>query len=1222
MPAAHLPERSGPFTVFFTTSENLGLSTTLRNAADIVSESRRSVLIVDARTGRDGAGDPVPEPDPGTVAFVRRPEAASLVALADDPVAAAYDLVLIEAPVPDSVGAAEPAALAALGDAFVFCFALSAWSIDGAAALAEELAGHRDERPYRMLTLGLKSYIGVGDRLRDARERVRRRFGALAQALGDSEVPFLEIPFNPLYQDSRRLAVDREDSGTVAGLRPYYEQLADWLRERSPRQLTAVSLVHGAGHVPWAAWLRDCLEGRGIATTLLRSDTYGGEQPGPGQALLFLSPGDDPTLLPKIGALSHPDVRIVLVDESFAQADAAHHERIDLRELAEDEALQTLYAGLGVGAAPFDDTTPRARFPRLPKISNLMARNGEFVDRPALVDRLDESLREAARAGSALVLHGPSGWGKSEVAWQLCHQYGSGYDVVWWVRSWETQRMRRGLTGLANLLDTAEDRLGTADDDAGTGQLLRRLSDPDSGVGRWLVVYDGVAHPDDLEGALPVPHERGHVLITSRRPPDDGDPATAPFAVPRMAPEECAAVLREMAPEITTQDALRIGGVLDFVPMALRLAAFCLGERVAHHHREGRHEPATVPRTAVADVLDQFRSAKTGLLTRADSAPPIEVMVLVARRLAQDTPGAAAWQGEAPGRDALGWLLNAASLLTGRGMGLELLRSRRILSELARDDSTGAAQPADGRPLRHPDDVQLPDEHMVSVALWSLAQVGLIDVDFDRAQQPLVQHHVLRDVIRASMTQRERADVESVLRSILAEYVPHEDKDLPADWAREVTSLRLWEDPRPRVRRSLLRHLTALNQRGESADLTRVLDIGGRALDAWAAPGDEQAPEYLSLLNRIARAHRLRGDYDSARTYSEQALRGHRRLLGLVHPRTLLSADSHAATLRALGRFDDALMQSRPSLEGLTLLLGRHHTATVQVEHNLALTEALTGRYDAALTLLQDRFRHRQAVGGKDDPLAWRSADLLAYLYRAVGRDGESRDLLRQFLRRHGDVWDGARLKVEVGLAISERRIADMYPSGAKDPMYGFERAHARDAEALGLYVRQFGSRRLETLRCQFSLAADLHALGKFGDAEHQARTCVESLTDTLGAAHPYTGLGQVRHGVYLRALGDTDGAVALGRAAVNSLAHKLGRNHPWVSAAENSLAASLAAAGQGVEATELAYSALTRLRDLGMAHRPLGRRVRAHHAWLSGSDPGRVAPPTGFDIDLELPGL
>ncbi|WP_330303419.1 MULTISPECIES: FxSxx-COOH system tetratricopeptide repeat protein [unclassified Streptomyces] len=1227
MPDANPLDRAGSFTIFFTTSENLGLSTTLRNAADILAEGNRSVLLVDGRSGDPADGLPVPDPVAGLVSTARLTTPAALTALAGDPVAARYDHVLVEAPVPDAPDAVEPARLVGFADAIVICFALTAWSIDGAAALAEDLSGTQADRPVRVLTLGLKSDVGVHDRLRDARERVRRKFGPLAQARDEREFPFLEIPYNPLYLDSRSLAVETEGVGTVTGLRPYYERLADWLRVSRPARFTHVTVVHSARHALWAAWLQDRLGERGVRTVLRRDDTYAGERPAAGAALLFLSPGDaDDTLLAQIGALSHTDVRIVLVDEPFPHTAAAHHERIDLRDTTEDEALRLLCTTLGLDPAGPREGARGARFPRLPETTNVAPRNGDFIDRDALLATLDEQLRGAGREGGCLVLHGPSGWGKSETARELCHRYGARYDVVWWVRAWETLRVQRGLARLAGRLGTAEDQLGVVAPDGGVSRLLTRLSRPDSDSGNWLIVYDGVVDPAELHGLLPVPHERGHVLITSRvappeRQPDARPPHMTATAIGPMRPAECRALLCERLPEITEDQAQQVGSVVDSVPLALHLAAHCLAERADAHRRDDHMGPDAAARAAVADLLAEYRTCKTELLGETGSVPPVAVMVRVAQNVAGATPGAAAWRAESPAHDALGWLLGAASLLTGRGTGLELLRSRRILSELARDDSAEPEAAEGTLRHRHPDDVQLPDEHMVSVALWALAQVGLLDVDFDRKEQPLVQHHALRDLIRDGMDPAKREHVESVLRSVLAEYVPQEDQDLPADWAREVYSLRLWEDSRPRVRRSMLRHLNALSQRGESADLARLLDISGKAREAWQADGDEQTPEYLRLLNLTARAHRLGGDNECSRELSQEALRGHRRLLGLTHPRTLLSADSHAATLRALGRFEDALIQIRPAMEGLTLLLGSKHPATVQVEHNLALTEALTGRVSVALGRLQARFRYRQAVGGKEDPIAWRSADLLAYLYRMSGRDGEARDLLRQRLRRYGDTWDGGRLKTEVGLAVSERRLADGFPA-VKDPRYGFEMAHERDLRALKLYVSRFGADRFDTLRCQFSYAADLHALGKVEEAEQQARQCGDALAARFGVGHPYTGLSQVRHAVYLRSMGEVQRAEDEGRAAVHLLSHKVGQSHPWVAVAENSLAATLAAADRTDEAAQLARSALNRLRDLGVAHRPDGRRVRAHHARLTGSDTSRPVPPSGFDIDLELPGL
>ncbi|MGY1501135.1 FxSxx-COOH system tetratricopeptide repeat protein [Streptomyces sp. QTS52] len=1226
MPDANPPDRPGPFAVFLATSENLGLSTTLRNVADILADTNRSVLLVDGRSGEPGASAPPPRPEPGRVHTATAPGGPALAALAEDPVAAAYDHLLVEAPVPDSSEETEPVRSAAYADTLVVCFAMTAWSIDGAAALAEDLMVRRGEEPVRLLALGLKSDTGVHDRLRDARERVRRKFAPVAAALGRTDVPFLEIPYNPLYQDSLSLAVEAEDAGTISGLRPYYEQLADWLRARRVARLTDVTVVHSARHALWAAWLRDRLALKGVRTELRRADTYAGERPGSGAALLFLSPDDaDDTLLEQIGALSHTDVRILLVDEPFPHTEAAHHERIDLRDTTEDQALRLLYTGLGLSAPEPGDSGLGAGFPRLPETTNVGARNNAFVDRAGLLGTIHEELRDAARDGACLVLHGPSGWGKSDTAHELCHRVGASYDVVWWVRAWERTRVERGLGRLAGRLGAPEDRVGTDGD--GISRLLSRLSRTDAEAESWLIVYDGVTDPAELHGLLPVPHERGHVLVTSRTAPAESDqaedvrpPRLRPLAIGPMEAEESRSLLAEKVPEISERQARQIGSVVDSVPQALHLAAHCLAERTAAHRRDDHMNQDAAVRAAVGDLLAEYRAAKTELLRTADAVSPVAVMVQVARRVVQATPGAVAWRAESPEHDAVGWLLGAASLLTGRGMGLELLRSRRILSELARDDESSSPAPAGT-------EVLLPDEHMVSVALWALAQVGLLDVDFDRTQQPLVQHHGLRDLIRAGMDPAERAHIESVLRSVLSEHAP-QGPDLPADWAREVFSLRLWEDPRPRVRRSLLRHLNALSQRAEAADLDRLLDIAGRALEEWGADGgndgddvDEQSPEYLRLLNFVARAHRLRGDYDLSRRIAQDALRGHRRLLGITHPRTLLSADSYAATLRALGRFDDALLQQRPVVEGLTLLLGWKHPATRQVEHNLALTEALTGRVARALTTLQDRFRHRQAVGGKDDPAAWGTAGLLAYLYRSAGRDGEARDLLRQKLRRHGDTWDLVRLRTEVGLAVSERRLADGFPA-LKDPLYGYELAHERDLRALGLYVDRFGPDRYDTVRCRFSYAADLHALGKADEAEQHARQCVDALAQWFGPGHPYTGLAQVRHGVYLRATGELRLAEEIGRLTLSLLTHKLGGAHPWVAFAENSLAATLASAGRDEEAVELARTALARLGDLGIAHRPGGRRVGAHLERLTGVDPTRPVPPSGYDIDLELPGV
>ncbi|WP_424216435.1 FxSxx-COOH system tetratricopeptide repeat protein (plasmid) [Streptomyces sp. BI20] len=1249
-PVPRLPGSS--FAVFATTAENLGLSTTLRNTADILAEGNRSVLLVDGRGGEvPGAHTgPVPEPRAGRVVVLAR-SVAQASALTRDPIVAHYDHVLVEAPVPQAVGSPEIAPLLSAADVLVVCFALTAWSIDGAAALAEDLSGRRAQDlrrgPVRLLTVGLKSDIGVRDRLRVGRERVRRKFAPLAQARGERELPYLEIPYNPLYLDARALAVETEDAGSLAGLRPSYDRLADLLRAADRRRITDAVVVHSGRHAPWAAWLRDRLADKGVPTELRRADTHAGAPPEPGTALLFLSPGDtDEGLRAALGALSHADVRIVLVDEPFPDDAAAHHERVDLRGASEPEALRLLCAGLGLDPTPVPARPHAAPFPRLPDRANLRPRAGGLVDRDGLVIDLAEALGTAAETGAPLVLHGPSGWGKSETARDLCHRFGPGYEVVWWIRAWDRRRAVRDLADLADRLgvtappaapldpgpfDPARPERPVPDAEQPVPAAVRALLAPPEGPpARWLLVYDGAPDAQGPRGLMPAPGPHRHVLVTTRVDPPDTpaahpnpDPAPEPGApvrrvMPPLTADECRALLTDHVPELTVDQSRRVGHTLDFVPLALHLAAHCLAERAAAHRRDDHHDADAALHTAVADLLAEHRAAKIDLLAERGTAAPVPVMVRVARRIAETTPGGEAWRTETSGNHALRRLADAAALLTGRGAGLDLLRHRGILSELARDDSAAPGPETDPGAGRHPDEIRLPDEHMVSVALWSLARVGLLDVDFARGTPP-AQHHAVRDAIRADTDPAARARAETVLRGVLADYHSR-DEDLPADWAREVHGLRMWEDPRPRVRRALLRHLNSLSARAEATDLARLLDIADHARRAWAPTreAEDPSPEYLRLLNLVARAHRLGGSYARAHRYAREALRGHRRTLGLAHPRTLLSADSHAASLRALGRFDEALAQIRPAAEGLDLLLGRHHPATVQITHNLALTEALTGRVAAGLARVHEVFRHRQDIGGEDDPAAWEHADLLAFLYRSTGRSGEARDLLRQRLRRIGDGWDGRRLWTEVGLAICERRVADSQFT-ARDPRYGFEMALERDRRALAAYTDRFGPDRYETLRCRFSLAADLHALGKADEAERQARRSGDVLAERFGTAHPFTALNDVRHGVYLRALGELDGAREAGRTALDRLALALGLAHPWVAAAENSLAATLAALGRTDEAVTLAEGALTRLDDLGVAHRPNGRRIRAHLARLNHTDPNRTAPPGGFDIDLEL---
>ncbi|GAA2699064.1 hypothetical protein GCM10010412_095290 [Nonomuraea recticatena] len=106
------------------------------------------------------------------------------------------------------------------------------------------------------------------------------------------------------------------------------------------------------------------------------------------------------------------------------------------------------------------------------------------------------------------------------------------------------------------------------------------------------------------------------------------------------------------------------------------------------------------------------------------------------------------------------------------------------------------------------------------------------------------------------------------------------------------------------------------------------------------------------------------GHLGAARELSEEVLRRRRRTLGDDHPRTLMSMNNLATTLRDLGELGAARELHGEALRRRRRTLGDDHPDTLQSMHNLAVTLADLGELGAAKSA-------RKRIGAARP--AWRS---------------------------------------------------------------------------------------------------------------------------------------------------------------------------------------------------------------------------------------------------------
>jgi tetratricopeptide (TPR) repeat protein len=270
------------------------------------------------------------------------------------------------------------------------------------------------------------------------------------------------------------------------------------------------------------------------------------------------------------------------------------------------------------------------------------------------------------------------------------------------------------------------------------------------------------------------------------------------------------------------------------------------------------------------------------------------------------------------------------------------------------------------------------------------------------------------------------------------------------------------------------------------------------------------------------------------------------RLLGDMHPDTMLACQRLADAYLAAGRADDAIPWFQSILDSLTARLGPEHRDVIEARRRLghALVAAL--QLPAAITVLEDAVPQFERVCGPGHADTLGARDELAAACLAAGQYSDAIILYRRTLADR-DRAQGARHPQTM---TTRHGLADSYlASGrAKEAIAAYKRVVA-DRERL------FGPDHLDTLTARNNLGAAYQQTGKTAAAELACEQAWAGLERVLGPRHPDTlrsraGLAQV-----YRQLGRYGDARALLRDTVDRLERILPDGDPLITELRQSLA-------------------------------------------------------------------
>jgi hypothetical protein len=809
--------------------------------------------------------------------------------------------------------------------------------------------------------------------------------------------------------------------------------------------------------------------------------------------------------------------------------------------------------------------------------AEIPSRNPNFTGRVKELEELRENLFNQARQHPpAQVISGMGGMGKTEIATEYIHLHRDEYEIIWWLRAEQPDRVGEALVKLGQRLEL---RLAAA---GGRDRAIAGVLDAlESGIRpNWLLVYDNAAQPLDLQRYLPACPPGGHIIITSRLQNWPGfieadSIEVSPFTVP-----EAVSFLRRRVPSLgagknlseednerRVSEARRVAAALGHLPIAVEHAAAYLRETGQSVH----------------DYLGRFAENAHGLL----SVQPTESLASVSATWTMST--------KLLSEDAM-HLFNLCAFFS----------PEPIAGRLFLENGHAVSDPPGLREF-------LSSSPRFRAAATQMHRLSLLKVDGARDQ--IQMHRVVQAVTRSQLRQN-RPEMFRAYRAsvdvLLAESNPGNPDRAVNEATYDLSLQHLESDPNflntanPALRQLIIDQVRRLHLRGNHREAMR---FGQEALTVWRDRLGQDDLQVLTLAIEVAIAMRSGAHAAGAR----ELILGTRRLLREryddEHEVTLLCENTYGADLRSRGQSEEALELDTRLLPKFERAFGKDHDRTLNVRNNIAADYRRLGHYQKALDTDLRNLEDRQRILGPDDPVTLSSFDAVARDLRDLGRYQESLDTARKVvegfaaiggrenldwlnarksfaaaLRKAGYHWDALQESEEVVQRYRDYLGPDhTYTLRAASNLINDRRAVGEliRAEELGREVldrcRQAGFPSDLGYATLVSLAAVLRLAGKPDEAQRYDLQARDGLINAYGDMHPFTLEASINYASDLAAGGDLAAAIRIGQDTLANCRGKLGPSHPDTLMAAANLAIDDAASGNKARADRLLADALSR---------------------------------------------
>jgi tetratricopeptide (TPR) repeat protein len=828
------------------------------------------------------------------------------------------------------------------------------------------------------------------------------------------------------------------------------------------------------------------------------------------------------------------------------------------------------------------------------------AQNNEFTGRESELAELEAKLVEDKPTG-AIVIVGPEGTGKSQLALELTHRtrHKNTSCSVFWVDASDLDSLEQGYSSIAKRLDIP----GWDDEKADAKQLVKHHLSRE-GAAQSLLIFDNADGSDlqstgvstaqtaDLADYLPQSPLCSIIITTT-----NSDMAK------RLASENSLVELGKMRPD-TAQRLLK------------------------------NHLNPMVPTPEQREVE---------MLVQELSYLPLAIVQAAAFINTSN--------GDTSDRNTDS---NIARDITLEDYRLRLVRQRKEALEhstrLPKDTQlgNGTKSPVTTTLLISLDQIHRTNK-LAADYLFLAACVGRKDIPINLLEAPL--YHEKEDAIRtlssyALITRRpaeSALDLHQLVHRALREWL--QTQGWLDQWTQKAITQVLRVFPghdhgsRSKWRRLLphakytLAHSLAEQDGGDRSKLVRkcalTLFSDGRYNEAeehfvHVMEADKKElgadhPDTLISISNVAATYRNQGRWEAAEELDVQVMETTKKKLGADHIDTLISMANLAATYTKQGRWEAAEELQVEAMETTKKKLGADHLETLASMSNLAVTYRMQGRWEAAEELQVQVMETRKKQQGADNLNTLTSMSNLAMTYRKLGRWEVAEELLVQVTEarkkklgadhpetlasmsnlaatyRNRGRWEAAEeLEVQIMEAQKKNQGAE-HPSTLASMSHlaltyrkqgRWEAAEELEVQVMEAQKKNQGAEHPSTLASISNLALTYRKQGRWEAAEELQVQLVETFKKNLGAEHPSTLIGISSLAVTYRIQGQWEAAKELQAQVMEIRKKKLGADHPATITSMSNLALTYRKLGRREAAEELQVQVMETLKKkLGAGH-------------------------------------